>query len=215
MKKRIALAVACLLLSVGIGGVVYGLFTTRTAEACNIFTIGSVKIRLTEPNYDPMGNTPMVQGQIIPKDPIITNTGSNPAWVWMEVDVPTETVWTVAADGSLAGEETVELFRMNMQDTTDWILLEKRSSDADITTYVYGYAKKLPANDRERETTAPLFTDVTYQNILEDNQKSRTYHIDVRAYGIQTTLPGLEETDRLTAEQFTKILEEYRETAAE
>ena len=214
MKKRIALAMACLLLSASISGVLYGLFVMTTPTLDNVFTVGSVKIRLTEPHYDPSGNTPMVQGQTIAKDPVITNTGTNPAFVWLEVEVPKETVKLLSAEG-MPEEKEGELFSLDWNET-DWVQVEKKEAeDGRTVTYVYGYSRVLPPEGDGR-STAPLFETVTYKNILENSQEALAYNLDVRAYGIQTTLSGVEISEgKLTAEIFETIISAYANDVAE
>lgn len=215
MKKRIALAMACLLLSASISGVLYGLFVMTTPTLENVFTVGSVKIRLTEPHYDPSGNTPMVQGQTVGKDPVITNTGTNSAFVWLEVEVPKETVRLLTEAGA-PEEKEEELFSLDGLDDKNWVLVESRpAGEGKTMTYVYGYASILPSEGDGR-TTEPLFQTVTYKKILEDSQEAHAYSIDVRAYGIQTTLSGLEHSGgKLTAEDFKTIISAYAEDMAE
>ena len=84
MKKILAL-VACLSLvaSLAIGGSIAYL-TDRDSEA-NVFTIGNVEIDLTESFGQ--GAT-LIPGVNIEKKPVITNTGDNDAWVWMEFAIP-------------------------------------------------------------------------------------------------------------------------------
>lgn len=215
MKKRIALTLACLLLSASISGVLYGLFVMKTPTLDNVFTVGSVKIRLTEPNYDPSGNTPMVQGQTIGKDPVITNTGTNPACVWLEVEVPKEKV-RLLSDAGVPEEKEEELFSLDELNKEDWVLVETQDTkEGKTVTYIYGYGKILPPEGEDR-TTSPLFRSVTYKKIAEDSQEAHAYNIDVRAYGIQTTLSGLDSSKgKLEAEDFKTIISAYAEGMAE
>lgn len=67
-------------------------YLTATDSATNTITVGNVKIDLTEggewdtnPNYKPT----LLPGVSIAKAPKITNTGNTPAWVWMEIELPT------------------------------------------------------------------------------------------------------------------------------
>ncbi len=75
------------LLAVG-GTIAY--FTAR-AEVENVVTMGNVKISLTEPSFagGTTGGTigPIVPGDVIAKDPTITNTGKNDCYVRAKIKV--------------------------------------------------------------------------------------------------------------------------------
>ena len=64
-------------------------FLTDTQTLTNVFTIGGVKISLTEPTWDSTGKTkatnitPKVK---VEKDPTITNTGTNDDYVFMNMN---------------------------------------------------------------------------------------------------------------------------------
>ena len=88
MKKKIVticLVVALLLTAAG-GTLAY--FTANDDES-NTFTVGKVDIELTEANW-PSGNgdvdvEDVYPGEKLAKDPVVTNTGSNPCFVRISV----------------------------------------------------------------------------------------------------------------------------------
>ena len=87
-KKRIvsvALAV-CLLAIAAVGSLAY--FTDKTETKENTFTVGNVKIELTEPGWDESGKNDAVNaypGQALKKDPTVKNVGANPCFVRVKV----------------------------------------------------------------------------------------------------------------------------------
>ena len=58
--------------------------TDRDSKA-NVFTIGDVSIEINE---DFAQGTTLIPGVKIEKEPTITNTGKNDAWVWAEIAIP-------------------------------------------------------------------------------------------------------------------------------
>ncbi|CAB1241187.1 conserved protein of unknown function [Ruminococcaceae bacterium BL-6] len=90
--KKIAAAVAAVAV---IGGMAVGstlAYLTDQKEATNTITVGDVKIELLEPGF-PTGSPPSMEpGMKQAKDPYLENTGSNPAYVRLRVDIPTATI---------------------------------------------------------------------------------------------------------------------------
>ncbi len=85
-KKKITVAVSSVLLAalICVGATLAWL--SSEARTRNVVTIGEVKIELTEPGFDKLTNgtkhiSDVVPGQLITKDPTVTNTGSHPAYV--------------------------------------------------------------------------------------------------------------------------------------
>lgn len=89
MKKKITLAVVAIVLvaAVAVGGSLA--YFTDTQKADNTFTVGNVKITLTEPNWESSGkfDAPEVYAyEALKKDPTVTNTGANPCFVRVKVE---------------------------------------------------------------------------------------------------------------------------------
>lgn len=89
MKKKIlALALVVVLAVTAVTGATLAYFTD-TKNATNTFTVGNVKIELTEPNWNATGIKEaenVYPGQVLAKDPTVTNTGANPCYVRVEVE---------------------------------------------------------------------------------------------------------------------------------
>lgn len=91
MKKKIVALCLCIALAVvAIGGATLAYFTDQTTEVKNTFTVGNVKITLSEPSWVE-DNAKMVPGTTIAKDPTITvNAGSERAYTFMKVQLSTD-----------------------------------------------------------------------------------------------------------------------------
>ena len=102
MKKKSILmaAIAVMLVAVLVVGGTLAYFTD-TKSADNTFTVGDVKIKLDESNVnDPDGNrvtsneyTGMLPGIQYKKDPVVTNTGKNGAYVRAVVTIENGMNW--------------------------------------------------------------------------------------------------------------------------
>lgn len=88
MKKKIlAVSLCVVMLAIAIVGGTLAYFTD-TKTATNTFTVGNVKIELTEPGWEGSGKTDAPEvypGEPLKKDPTVKNTGSNPCFVRIKV----------------------------------------------------------------------------------------------------------------------------------
>ena len=92
-KKLVLLSTAVILVAMMVVGGTLAYFTADDA-ATNVFTVGDVKIELTEPLWEEKLNGAsrlenIYPGMPITKDPMVTNIGSNPAFVRVKVEIPT------------------------------------------------------------------------------------------------------------------------------
>ena len=92
-KKLVLLSTAVILVAMMVVGGTLAYFTADDA-ATNVFTIGNVKIDLTEPLWEAnLNGEEMLEniypGMPITKDPMVTNIGDNPAFVRVKVEIPT------------------------------------------------------------------------------------------------------------------------------
>lgn len=119
-KKALTTMAACgLVAALGVGGTMA--YLTDSEQTTNTFTIGKVKIDVQEPGWDTTdknnNNIPdkaedVVPNQELAKNPLIENTGSNSAVVFLKVTVPTKYVTQVADDGTVSkdGRKSQEIF---------------------------------------------------------------------------------------------------------
>lgn len=87
-KKSILLAVTAVMLvcAMSIGGMLaYFTDTTETKE--NTFTVGNVEIELKEPAWNEKEEHVLMPGTTFAKDPTVTNTGSEPAYMFLTIDI--------------------------------------------------------------------------------------------------------------------------------
>lgn len=185
-KKKLLTTLGALSLAatVSIGGTVAYLTDQDTAD--NKFTIGKVEVTLDEPSWDEEKHQDLQAGESVKKDPKITNTGINDAYVYMEVQVPMETVITAATNGTREnGGVAVKQELFTFTPNTNWTQISKTETDSHMV-YVYSYDKILAAG----ESTNTLFDTMTFANIVEGQIDEREYTVPVEAFAIQTANTG-------------------------
>lgn len=73
----------------------------------------------------------LTPNKTVKKDPQVTNTGSNDAFVFLQVKVPTASVKTAAADGSLQDSRKQDLFHYTVN--SGWKLVDQsEETDASV-----------------------------------------------------------------------------------
>ena len=173
--KNIIIVIISLIIVLLITGGVYA-YLTDTDHATNVFTQGSIKISLTEPNWNPSNGTDLRPGNTIAKDPQINNIGKNEAYVYIKVEQPIV---------ELMNGTKSPLFSYTTN--SGWTLLGDNSSQSNcpVRTSVYYYNTALAKNT----STSKLFNNVTVSNF------SQTYieYLDmtnsdmkITGYAIQT-----------------------------
>lgn len=169
-------------------------YFTSTDTVINSFTIGSVRIRLHEEAWENLADTDhngipdmaefITPMKTLPKDPVIENTGDNPAWVYLQVRIPVRSIITAYDDETRKEAAETELFFYIKEEP--WELIEAYSDDRDMV-YVYSYPKAL---DPGQKTNA-LFTEVTFCNSIEGQELENTDQvIAVKAMAIQSEQTG-------------------------
>lgn len=198
-KKRIwkhitVIALAMAAATAAIGGI--SAYFTDTQEKTNTLTVGSVKTDLEEPEWEDVPTdekTDITPNQTIKKDPRITNTGSNDAYAFMEIQVPVKKIITVGTDGKKLPAADTELFTYQIND--GWVKVQS----SDITTsgnvtarsYIYAYGTETECTVLKKgETTPPLFDSVTLVNAIEGQIDEETLNIPVKSYAIQAEYIG-------------------------
>ena len=183
-KKTLLLIVAALLLIAVVIGGISAYFTKTTATLTNNFTIGSVNITLTEPTWNAANATNLVPGDQVDKDPTVTNTGANPAYIFVKVTVPNY------PNGATTPVNT-DLFSLDTVDTDAWNLVTE-STASNVHTYVYAYATGTAGNNLTAlapTASVKLFDDVTLTTdttVAEAANNAHNTNIEVTAYAIQT-----------------------------
>lgn len=181
MKKRslktklLALSVVLILAALS----VYGTLAYFTAQgtARNVITTGDIKIALEERMLTPDGEKTVpfenqlgvMPGSDVSKIVTVTNTGGQPAWVRVSLDKAIELARGVE------GEADLSLVTCDLN-TESWT--EKDG-------YYYYNAALEPG-----QTTAPLFTAVTFDTSMGNMYQNSVAYIDVYAAAVQTAHNG-------------------------
>ena len=195
MKIMTLAGILCL---ASVGGV--SAYLTDYEKVSNEFTVGKVDIELKEPEWKPEENKKIEPSKVIHKDPQITNTGTNDAFVYMEVSIPMANVEAAAENGERLGKKVQELFYFEAKDS--WMQLSVQNTES-RRTYTYAYTKIL----KPQETSEALFDTVKFLNLIEGQLDGQTFEIPVRAYAIQTSYTG-GSSDNLS-EQIKAAYEKY------
>ena len=200
MKKNTVkiMTLAGILCLASVGGV--SAYLTDYEKVSNEFTVGKVDIELKEPEWKPEENKKIEPSKVIHKDPQITNTGTNDAFVYMEVSIPMANVEAAAENGERLGKKVQELFSFEAKDS--WMQLSVQNTES-RRTYTYAYTKIL----KPQETSESLFDTVKFLNLIEGQLDGQTFEIPVRAYAIQTSYTG-GSSDNLS-EQIKAAYEKY------
>ena len=200
MKKNTVkiMTLAGILCLASVGGV--SAYLTDYEKVSNEFTVGKVDIELKEPEWKPEENKKIEPSKVIHKDPQITNTGTNDAFVYMEVSIPMANVEAAAENGERLGKKVQELFYFEAKDS--WMQLSVQNTES-RRTYTYAYTKIL----KPQETSEALFDTAKFLNLIEGQLDGQTFEIPVRAYAIQTSYTG-GSSDNLS-EQIKAAYEKY------
>ena len=200
MKKNTVkiMTLAGILCLASVGGV--SAYLTDYEKVSNEFTVGKVDIELKEPEWKPEENKKIEPSKVIHKDPQITHTGTNDAFVYMEVSIPMANVEAAAENGERLGKKVQELFYFEAKDS--WMQLSVQNTES-RRTYTYAYTKIL----KPQETSEALFDTVKFLNLIEGQLDGQTFEIPVRAYAIQTSYTG-GSSDNLS-EQIKAAYEKY------
>lgn len=175
-------------------GATLAYFTADGGTKTNTFSTGSVTVQLTEPNWDSTGKKMAEKygpGDVIPKDPQVTNTDKTDAWVAIKVKYSLN-------NGPLSYSDFQNKLLTNNGldfDLSNWTLLENRGTDGQL--YMYRTILK-----KDQKTEA-LFTKVpiAFGNIELIEGQLPTFAIDAWGYGVQAE----NITEQQAKEELTKL----------
>lgn len=174
--------------------------TATSAPKVNRFTVGNIGIKVVEEHWNPTvdlngdGINDIVPDVLpqepIPKDPKISNIGTNPAYVYISVSVPKRAVTYMTHSNQIETPQTpVELFELSSSPNSfvtepneHWIYMFSDLSDSNYNTYYYYYDQILDVGDE----TTPLFDQVSMIDVIDDQLSAMNLDIQVTGYGIQT-----------------------------
>ncbi len=177
-KKIVSLAlVASLLALVIVGGTLA--YFTDTESANNTFVVGNVDITLSESNWT--APEAAVPGITYAKNPVVTNTGINDAYVRLKV------TFDNYADFVAAGVTDLRTLLQGVN-TEVWTAIAEPVVAGDTVTYTYTYNTTLAGSASPEAATAALFTGVQIPGTFDnaDMQTLRpSFNIGVVAEAIQ------------------------------
>ena len=190
--KKLILLVVAILTIVGLGGLFA--YLTDTDQKTNVFTVGSIKIELTETNWNPSNGQDILPGDQISKDPKINNIGRNAAYVYIKVVNPIVTL--------SSGEGVL----FNYTTNSGWTQLdEQEQCGYRATTYYYNTALN-PST-----STTTLFDSVTINDFSGEIGEEQL--LDIYAYGIQSTyLQSSSTVTSIFSDAFTTTLSDTDES---
>ena len=185
-------------------------FLTAKDSAENKFTVGNVDISLTEPLWDaanPDGTLEnIVAGQVITKDPTITNTGVNNAYVYFQVEIPKVYKTDITGADDTATEMTdYPLFTMqtkNGDTATDLVAFDAEGKPYstnedfvivdsfidDTQKFAYDYYLFAYVGETEPEDTVKLFDQIQFANITDKFENLANGTTDAEG---NTTFPAI------------------------
>jgi len=184
-KEKTIIAAIVLLLVFVVGGSVA--YFTDTESVTNTFTIGDVDITLTEPSWDetddnnndiPDAAESRTPGQVVDKDPTITNVGTNDAFVFAKV------VAACTTDASPAVPKELFTYTLN----SGWYLMTPSNSCNNGTvTRIYAYGTSSAMTRLAKNGTAKLFDEVVVNTAITGDEAGLTGNktIVVTGYAIQ------------------------------
>lgn len=177
-KKVLIAGIGAAVAVATIAGSSIAYFTSKD-QVSNTFTVGNVKIQLTEPKWVPTDQHVIMPATEFEKDPTVKNIGKNDAYIRVNVKISDY----AAIQG--AGLEGSSL--LTGLDSANWTPTGAAGvvdSVNDTITYSYYYNKTIAAN----ESTTPVFTKVSFPSTLKaaDLQAiGDDFKIDVSADAIQ------------------------------
>lgn len=186
MKKKIVALCLCIALAVvAIGGATLAYFTDQTETVTNTFTVGNVKITLTEPKWTP--DSKLVPGTEINKDPTVTVVkGSEECYVRILMTINKSKEWDdiFDADSTLKIENFFKGY-----DSSNWTYIKNTENTDNTRTYEFRYKEAVNALNAPENVALPaLFTAVKVPSTLTGTQIATLdgFNIKIVAQAIQT-----------------------------
>lgn len=200
MKKNVikgSIAIAGVAAILTVGGVMA--YFTDTDAQVNKFTVGKIDVELNEPEWDeqpdrdgngvPDGAENLTPNKTITKDPVITNTGINEAYVFATVQVPCENIVTANENGTRNPAALTDLYSYNTN--PGWIKMGKvdvkEGGKTAAHKYLYAYASAEACTILEaNKATNPIFSQIKTVNAIEgQGLEQMMYEMPIEVYGIQ------------------------------
>ena len=183
MKKKPIIAAIAVLAIVLIAGSSIAYFNSQDT-ADNVFTVGDVKIQLTEDKWKPDEDHLIQDGTSYDKNPVVTNIGKNPAFIRIHVKISDyEGMKAVLYD---ADPSTIFTGSGSGYDSTKWKAdAANPKVSGSEATYTYYYYKPLAVE----ASTEALFEKVIYPDSLNQDalsDLSETFSMEIYADAVQS-----------------------------
>lgn len=174
MKKFTTMAICFVLIACMVAGGSLAYLTDRDSEA-NVFTVGDVKIELNEDFEQGARLTPGVD---IKKEPTITNTGVNDAWVWAQIAIPSALDSEDASKNVIHfnfSTESVKEGQWKWNEESDWKAVPKTEiNDIEYNVYTVLYQTALKAGET---TEYPVMTKVYMDTAVDIDTDGNWYKV--------------------------------------
>jgi len=161
-------------------GATLAYFTADGGTKTNTFTTGEVKVELSEPSWKPENGSKYGPGDIIPKDPQVTNTDKTDAWVAIRVKYSLHSGFLSYENfkNKLLANNGLD-FQLGDQ-PNQWTKIAEVNENGQL----YMYNTKL---SQGQKTEQPLFNNVPigFNNIELIDGQLPTFAIDVQGFGVQ------------------------------
>ena len=204
MKLRNMMLTVTLMGSLIVGSVMAFLIDVDSKDGQFFFSgKDTIDISLIEEKFDAATHNNVMPNEKYEKDPLVSNIGTAPAYVFMQVEVPTARVETVNAAGVKQAAAEQELFKYTVASTSGWTeigeaftkTVEDGANIENYKVYTYVYGDSMECTSLRAEGSTPtLFDEVQVINYVGANTiNGSEKHIKVTAYAIQTN--GLDSTD--------------------
>lgn len=209
IKKTLLVVVAMILMCAMSAAVTLALYSATTSEIENTFAFGNVDIKLDESDPDnPNTRTETgVEYDVDPgityvKDPVITNTASEKAWVRMAVTLNAAVAREFNTDlaGLVVGEDGKTTL-----DLENWDFVGTYK-DGDDTVYVYDYKTALAENDATTAVFSKFTVPATWDPAAEGSAlTSGQAFITVKGYAIQESGIAYDDVAATMADVWTEF----------
>ena len=191
-KRSVSVVVFSLLICMIVTSV--NAYYTDHHSIVNVFTTGKVKIELNEPKYDRPENVKtresLAPGELVIKDPAITNTGKSDCFVFAVFHIPRSNRTFIDSNGKKMPVEFRNLFEF--EENNGWSYCTGSIND-DVSkpyeSFIYAYSDgNVMTALKPGEKTSTLFKNDTlkFANVMEIDEKVK-YEIPVTVYAIQST----------------------------
>lgn len=170
-------------------------FFTDMDTKVNTITVGSIKTELEEPKWDEIPEEKkkdITPKQTLEKDPKVTNTGKNDAFIFTEVQIPMKKIVCTDEEGKKLPEKETKLFCYETESGWTQIkeeIVEREQSKYQKYIYVYGTEKECTPL-KSGESTPPLFQSIEFVNAVEGQIDNEKLEIPVKTYAIQAENAG-------------------------